>query len=409
MSEVRWRPGFSPPALVLSGILVLAVSGLVVGRTGQGPGAAKTAACAAGAVAADLAQPWVPAGRSPMGAAPVSGLDTAAADAGAANQDAVWWSRSERAAEDGALKGYRLRLGPLGGAAGTVIDLPPESFAAGPFGDLVLYGSDDGRRSIARVARASDGCDRPLLESREIIRSATLDPAGRLVYLHLLERTTRRDLGIWRLGIDGGMPVPILEAFGPDRPGGPYGRTFSTQLEWTQAGGRLVAQWCGELMCRAKVHDPLTMEETALEAPRVGQMIGASGDALYAYGACPGFPCSVRRVDLATGAVATVIPSAGTARLIGSGPGEAVVFEDPAPGVNLARWEAASGRTSRIGTTDGQLQLLAVAARSGIAVTTGRGWSLLADPSAPPSDPLRGSRLVRAADGEHVDIREVTR
>ena len=89
-----------------------------------------------------------------------------------------------------------------GGRSGT-LDLPPESFASGPVGGLVLVGDDDG--SALAPAPAGPGARlRDAWSPREaaVIRSAVLDPDG-------ARRSTStawtgppgRDLGVWRRAI----------------------------------------------------------------------------------------------------------------------------------------------------------------------------------------------------------------
>src|SRR6188768_2499376 len=51
------------------------------------------------------------------------------------------------AARDGTLSGQRLTLGLDGQRTARALDLAAEAFAAGPFGDVVLVGSDDGTAS----------------------------------------------------------------------------------------------------------------------------------------------------------------------------------------------------------------------------------------------------------------------
>jgi hypothetical protein len=82
--------------------------------------------------------PGVRAAQSPQRAPGVAGCEAGAATG-------AWFQLDERADSRAALVGYTLRVGS-GPQAWGAMSLPPESFAAGPFGGVVLVGSDDGRR-----------------------------------------------------------------------------------------------------------------------------------------------------------------------------------------------------------------------------------------------------------------------
>ena len=56
-----------------------------------------------------------------------------------------------------------LTVGQLG-AGGRTIDLPPESFATGPWAGRVLVGADDGARSRLSLVDVGAGCATPLAE-----------------------------------------------------------------------------------------------------------------------------------------------------------------------------------------------------------------------------------------------------
>ena len=108
--------------------------------------------------------------------------------------------------------GYQLTAGKLGWVGSFTVDLPNPAFAAGPFGDLVLYGGDDGTRSEVAVLSLADGSRRVLLTSDQPVWRATLDRAAANLYYLLLDRTTRADLGIWRLRLDGASKAELVMA-----------------------------------------------------------------------------------------------------------------------------------------------------------------------------------------------------
>ena len=57
----------------------------------------------------------------------------------------------------GTLAGQRVEVGTVGRVSAQ-LELPAESFAAGPFGRAVLVGADDGRSSTLRALDATSGC-----------------------------------------------------------------------------------------------------------------------------------------------------------------------------------------------------------------------------------------------------------
>ena len=70
----------------------------------------------------------------------------------------VAWFRTDGVLDGtGTLAGQRVTLGLVGGTARRV-DLPAESFAAGPARGVVLVGDDDGTRSRLRAFDPTRGC-----------------------------------------------------------------------------------------------------------------------------------------------------------------------------------------------------------------------------------------------------------
>ena len=100
----------------------------------------------------------------------------------------------------------RLVVGRLGETLTQTLDLPAESFAAGPFGRIVLTGSDDGSTSRLELVDVAGGCSWLVATERDVIRRATIDPAGATIYEMRVDRATRADLGIWRRGLDAAAP-----------------------------------------------------------------------------------------------------------------------------------------------------------------------------------------------------------
>ena len=135
------------------------------------------------------------------------------------------------------------------------LDLPAESFAAGPFGRIVLVGSDDGSTSRLEAVDVASGCSWPVADG------ARRHPAGddRPVRDRRLRdaRRSRRRVPTSASGAAGstrhrrpsGSSAPIA-------PDARFGRTFSTEFTWDLAGDRLAVQSCGEVACRTRLLDP---------------------------------------------------------------------------------------------------------------------------------------------------------
>src|SRR4051812_26022442 len=94
---------------------------------------------------ADLS--WAPAGRGGAGpptAHAWSGLTCRGPARVVPAPIGTWYRLDPRLDGDGALAGQTLSVGTSGGRGAATLDLARESFAAGPFGGSVVFGSDDG-------------------------------------------------------------------------------------------------------------------------------------------------------------------------------------------------------------------------------------------------------------------------
>ncbi len=278
MSEVRWQRGVAPPLMVM---------GLVVGMFWA----------PAAAVAATAAAPTI---------AP------AACATGDYGRPGGWYRRVSHADGRGWLRGYTLLAGRPDGTRTARIRLPAESFAAVPVKGLLVYGSDDGAASEVRVVRLADGCDARLVRSRDVIRRATLDPSGSMVYVHRVDRRTRADLGIWRYAIAGAMdPVRVMPHL-PDPAAGPFGRTFLTLFTWSGSGRTLAVQSCGEVECRTRLLDTRTGAWTLDDRHGQGELVALSDTERYGYAACHVLPCRIEAIGTG-GSRRTLAASAGIA------------------------------------------------------------------------------------------------
>jgi hypothetical protein len=282
-----------------------------------------------------------------------------AVDAGGPPGVGAWYRLDPVLDRSGTLAARRLTTGIAGGPP-RQLDMAPESFASGPVGGLVLAGEDDGAVSRLRLLDLTRDCATAVADEQAVIRSAVLDPDGRSILEHRVERTTRADLGVWRRSI-GGSAVRVLEGLGADPELGP---TFVTDLV-VATDGRLVVSSCALEACRVRVLDPATGDVVLLRG--TGPGLGVTGDDVVVRAACPGLPCPVEAVDLATGRRATLAERAGAAALGG-----------PA-GADLV-YEAAGDRVAVLGISTGRRG----AARTAGGVPLPAGSTASAGAEAPP-------------------------
>ena len=240
---------------------------------------------------------------------------------------------------DGALIGQRLAIGIHGRRSERVMALPAESFAAGPFGRLLLVGADDGAASRLFTVDATTGCTSAIAEETDVVRRATIDPAGDALFESRVDRTTRADLGVWQRPLDRSGPATrVVEPIPADAR---FGRTWSTEFTWSLEGDRLAIQSCGETACRTRVLEPAAVGRPVhlVDDPALGPLVGLAGQRLIAYAACRGLPCPIWSVDAASGDHVRLADAAGLATLAGAGPDARVVHE----------WDGPAGRQTAVG------------------------------------------------------------
>src|SRR4029079_11916575 len=238
---------------------------------------------------------------------------------------APWYRLDPVLDRDGALAGQRLTIGLDGERTTRTLDLAREAFAAGPFGAVVLVGSDDGTTSRVQAVDVASGCAWPIVDERDVIRRATIDAAGALIYEMRVDPATRADLGIWRRRIDGSQaPRQVL---GTPPPDDRFGRTFSTDFTWDAANDRLAVQSCGELACRIRVIAPDGGPTVTLDDPKLGAILGLARHLAVTYAACRGLPCPIIATDLWTGDRRVLAPAAGSAVVIPTAEGARLLHE----------------------------------------------------------------------------------
>ncbi len=137
-------------------------------------GAVPVAALALVGVGALARPPLLEAADPPWDPPPCPAAVTAPADA------AVWFRLDGVVDDAGTLTGQRLAVGRLG-AGGRSIDLPPESFATGPWDGRVLVGADDGARSRLSLVDVEASCATVLAEEDAVVRAALVTPDGSAV------------------------------------------------------------------------------------------------------------------------------------------------------------------------------------------------------------------------------------
>jgi hypothetical protein len=338
---------------------------------------------------------------------------TAARDGGpvglAGEVGAAWFRLDPVLAADGALTGQRLSLGLDGQRGSRTMELPAEAFAAGPFGHVVLVGTDDGIRSRLLVLDVTGGCGWAITDSADVIRGATIDSSASTVVEHRVDRATRADLGVWARPFDGSAPArQLLTAPTVDDR---FGRTFSTTFAWDSAGARLAVQSCGEFACRVRVVDVNDGATSAVSEPDLGPIVGLDGDRVVTYAACPGLPCPVVATDLGSGERQLVVPDSGSAVLVSTPDGVTVVDETIDDGARHLRGTRLDGGTvTDLGPVPDGLRLYPGAARAGASTRIPPGWLLLApDGRLPIDDAAPRPQLRHLPDGLTVQLDEAAR
>ena len=296
------------------------------------------------------------------------------------------WFRMDPIIDDaGTLQGQRVSLGLDGARAVRTIELPAESFASGPFGRIVLIGSDDGSVSRLQAIDVAAGCTWALADEPAVIRRATMDPAGGLVYEARVDRASRTDLGVWSRPFGSDAPArPVLPPIGPDDR---FGRTFSTELSWSTDGAALAVQSCGEVACRTRIVGFDGRPGQELAEPDLGLLAGFDGEQVVTYGACRGLPCPIVATDLASGARRVLADEAGLAAVVETSEGPRLVHETfDAAGLRLRSVSLDDGSATDLGPLPAGLRLESTPDRSGGATRSPIDWVLLVPDRDPAVD-----------------------
>ncbi len=225
-------------AVLLATVAMLTCS--VVPATTTGAARAATLDDIPGCPGMPLAR-WIPPdpGRPPLRPSDVdaragtgAGADT---QAGTGTPDVAWDGIIDQA---GGLTGHILRLGSSIWRAG------PRAFMEGPFGGTLIAGDRSRAGTRLRLIDLAHRCTARAIDLRSLVYGSLLLDDGSLV-VSLVERLTRAELGVWRIGPhDSDQPRRIITP-----PSGP--QATAVPREVTLIGSRLGihARWCAAGSC----------------------------------------------------------------------------------------------------------------------------------------------------------------
>jgi len=218
--------------------------------------------------------------------------------------------------------------------------LPAASSVSGPVDGRVVAAIEDGRHSSIRVVNTAAGCVRVIALEGVTVRRAMADPAAGGYLAHLLDPSTREDLGVWRVTIGGRrtLVMPPVEAATLRASG--IDRVWSTNLAVTGDGRHLAVQSCDPDACLTRVLDRESGGVQVLAGAQ-GDLVGVAGDRVVTQAACQGLPCPILAwgrdgvaTTLAEDASTVAITPDGTVVVAGSpGPaGSKLLAIDPLTG-----------------------------------------------------------------------------
>ena len=261
--------------------------------------------------AADAGRAVTPSGLAACAARPVTG-------AAAAPAPGSFFKLLPALDANGVIAGQRLFVGRNAVTTGSAT-LAAESAASGPVGGVVAVTTDDGTRSIVRLVSTTTGCGTDVhTSSAAVVRRAIIDPVDGSLLLHLVDRATRADRGVWQLGAAGGAPVRIVEPLGPGIVAGPV---WATDLRLDQAGRFLAVQSCVDRACATRLVDLAEpgSAPTLLRGKSQGPLLGFAAGRLVTWAACDGLPCELLSWDAASGVATQILGDAVAAGLTGDG------------------------------------------------------------------------------------------
>ncbi len=265
-----------------------------------------------------------------------------------------WWTSVERLDSGGTLLGRRLSIGLSGAPTTGGLDLPPESFVSGPVSGLIVVAADDGSRSTVRILSTAATCSIVIHETAAVVRTAIIDRHNHAVVAHLIDRSTRADLGTWRLPISpGGTSEARLVAPPLGDLARSVGTVWGTGLLLDTQGSHLAVQSCTDLGCLTRVFDLRhpSAAPTVIRGVDEGPMLGFAGGTLVTWAACPGYPCAILAWDAGAGSTTPrhrVIVAAANAAAMTADGRRLVAMQADEAGARAIELDPGSGRLSHL-------------------------------------------------------------
>jgi hypothetical protein len=270
-----------------------------------------------------------------------------AAAKGHGAEPGTWWKTSDVLDASGRLIRRLLFVGK-GHAASGRIDLGVESAVSGPVDGVVVLASDDGARSLVRLVSVAGQCEVVIEDRADVVRTALLDTQGS-VFVHVVARDTREDLGTFRISptADGHwrpelVTPPLAGALADE-----VGLVYGTGLKLDRDGRHLAVQSCTDLACLTRIFDLANPAgaPVILRGPDHGPMLGFAGSDLVTWGACLGYPCPVFAWNTASGGHRQLSGQATSVAITANGR-RLVIVEGGATGSRTIEVDTASGRST---------------------------------------------------------------
>ena len=289
MTRSRWLVLLGPPLILILGVGAATAAGRAAPATAGAPSVSRplTACPAPGSRGAAVGS----GGAAAAGARPAAAGSAAGAATSNAKLVGAWWRSTPVLDGTGSLTGWTLVAGAPGRGAAK-LDLPASSSASGPDRGRVIVAVDDGTRSSIHVVDTGRGCEAVVDLGRLVARRAIADPSGDGLLVHLLDRASRADLGIWHVSPDGRRTLVLAPLDDASRAAAGIPRIWATNLLAMRDGRRLAVQSCDPEKCLTRILERASGLVTSLIGGQ-GDLIGFSGDRLVTWAACHGLPCGV--------------------------------------------------------------------------------------------------------------------
>lgn len=320
-----------------------------------------------------------------------SGTDQRSAPAAGSRPTGSWWRRTPVIDPAGELTGWTVTMGSGGAARPTTeLLLAPASLVSGPVDGRLVVATDGAGGSSVEIVDIARSCRQSIDVGRAVARHAIADPTGDGVFAHLLDRPTRRDLGIWHLSVDR-SPTLVLEALDSQSLAEVgISRVWSTDLRASADGSQLAVQSCDPERCFSRVVDLRSGRVHILRGEQ-GPLIGLAGARLITLGSCPGLPCEVLSWDPETGGALSVARQAVGAAITADGQvvvavpgagGSVRAFEADGPGLGGRQLADLAGASLRAGGPDAAAGIETAPRTVGLVGSDGQPTALDLDISA---------------------------